>query len=135
MPQDILDAGLYNIMKRILIIEDEAPMLRALFQKFNRAGFQAITARNGEDGLRVALKEQPDLVLLDIIMPKMDGLSVAKKIRQDKWGSSVPIVILTNLSDPDQVAKAAKFEVYDFLVKTDWRLDDIINFVKEKLDE
>ncbi len=121
-------------MKKILIVEDEAPLLKALSQKFQHAGFEVLEARNGEEGLSVALQKKPDLILLDIVMPKIDGLSFAKEIRKDEWGSSVPIVILTNLSDPDQVAEAAKFEVYDFLVKTDWRLDDIVNFIKEKLD-
>ncbi len=121
-------------MKKILIVEDEAPLLKALSKKFNNANLQVLEARDGEEALSIALKRKPDLILLDIVMPKINGLDFAKKIRQDKWGAFVPIVILTNLSDPDQVAKAAKLEVYDFLVKTDWRLDDIVNFVKEKLD-
>jgi len=119
--------------KTILICEDEIPMLNTLVSKFRNEGFEVIEARNGEEGYRLALSRKPDLLLLDIVMPKMDGLSLMKKIRDDKWGSNVPIVLLTNLSDAEKVSEAAKYGVYDFLVKTDWRLDDIVALVKEKL--
>jgi len=108
-------------------------MLNTLVNKFRNEGFEVIEAQNGEEGLRLALSHKPDLLLLDIVMPKLDGISLMKKIRDDKWGSDVPIVLLTNLSDAEKVSEAAKYGVYDFLVKTDWRLDDIVVLVKEKL--
>ena len=121
--------------KTILIAEDEVAMMDALRRKFEKEGIGVLSATDGEQALETALREKPDLCLLDIIMPKMDGLSVAEKIREDKkWGQDVPIVILTNLSDPNDVSRAASFGVYDFLVKTDWRLDDVVEFVKEKLN-
>lgn len=122
----------YN--KKILIAEDETPMLNALAKKFSDSGFNVLEAENGEKGLELALKEKPHIMILDIIMPKMDGLTVAMKVREDqRWGASVPIIMLTNLSDADQVAEAARFDIYDFLVKTDWRLDDIVELVKKRL--
>ncbi|RLC38370.1 hypothetical protein DRH27_02405 [Candidatus Falkowbacteria bacterium] len=120
--------------KTILICEDEIPMLETLANKFRNEGFEVIEARNGEEGFKLALSKKPDLMLLDIVMPKLDGLSLMKKIRDNKWGSDVPIVLLTNLSDAEKVSEAAKYGVYDFLVKTDWRLDDIVALVREKLD-
>ena len=119
--------------KTILICEDEIPMLETLSNKFRNEGFAIVEAQNGEEGLNQAFANKPDLILLDIIMPKMDGLELMKKIRDDKWGADVPIVMLTNLSDAEKVSEAAKYGVYDFLVKTDWRLDDIVSLVKEKL--
>ena len=119
--------------KTILICEDEVPMLKTLSKKFKNEGFAVVEAQNGEEGLNQAFANKPDLILLDIIMPKMDGVELMKKIRDDKWGADVPIVMLTNLSDAEKVSEAAKYRVYDFLVKTDWRLDDIISLVKEKL--
>jgi PleD family two-component response regulator len=69
------------------------------------------------------------------MMPKMDGLTVMKKIREaNEWGADVPIIMLTNISDPVHVAEAAKVGVFDFLVKTDWKLDDVVRIVKEKID-
>ncbi|MCK4540139.1 response regulator [Candidatus Parcubacteria bacterium] len=121
--------------KTILIAEDEAAMLRALSKKFSGEGFNVLEAKDGEETLANALDKKPDLVMLDIIMPKMDGIDVMKKIREDrKWGSEVPIIMLTNLSDAGSVSEAAKFGVYDFLVKTDWRLDDVVDLVKAKLN-
>lgn len=123
-----------EINKKILIVEDETAMLNALVKKFSASGFKVFGAENGEEGLKLALKEKPHLLLLDIIMPKIDGITLAQKIREDqRWGAKVPIVMLTNLSDPDQVAEAARFDVYDFLVKTDWRLDDVVELVKKRL--
>jgi DNA-binding response OmpR family regulator len=119
--------------KSILIVEDEVAMLHALAQKFRKEGFTVFEASDGEAGLAAALREHPDLVMLDIIMPKLDGIEVMRKIREDSWGAAVPIIMLTNLSDPESVSVAARYQVYDFLVKTDWRLDDIVNLVHQKL--
>lgn len=120
--------------KTILVVEDEEPMLRALQDKFTKEGFLVHTAADGEAGLETALEKTPDLIILDIIMPKIDGMTVMKKIREDKkWGSKVPIIMLTNLSDPESVSEAANYDVHDFLVKTDWRLEDIVKLVKDKL--
>lgn len=120
--------------KIILVVEDEVAMLEALANKLSKSGFEVLKAPDGEAGLELASKEKPDLIMLDIIMPKMDGLALAKKIREIKpWGINVPIIMLTNLNEPGSIADAAKFGVFDFLVKTDWRLDDVVKLVKEKL--
>ena len=119
---------------KILITEDESAMRNALADKFKREGFDVIAAQDGEEGLKAAVENKPDLVMLDIIMPKMDGITVMKNIREKgSWGAEVPILMLTNLSDSESVSEAAKYKVYDFLVKTDWRLDDIVKLVREKL--
>lgn len=124
-----------NIDKTILVIEDEEPMLNALAKKFENVGFKVLTGHDGEDGLDKAVSSRPDIMMVDIIMPKLDGISLVKRIRTEAgdWGKNVPIVMLTNLSDPDSVSEAANYNVYDFLVKTDWRLDDVVNLVKQKL--
>ena len=120
--------------KKVLIVEDEKAMVETLGQKITNEGFEVLVANDGLTGLEMAEKEKPDLVMLDIIMPKMDGLTCLKKIRDiGEWGRKVPVLMLTNLSDPDNVSEAAKYRVYDFLVKTDWRLDDVVNLVKSKL--
>ena len=120
--------------KSILIVEDERAMIETLGKKFVKAGFRVFEAHNGEEGLAIAEKEQPDIAMLDIIMPKMDGMELMKKIREiGEWGRKVPIIMLTNLSDAEKVSEAAKYRVYDFLVKTDWRLDDVVGLVKSKL--
>lgn len=121
--------------KIILVVEDEVAMLEALANKFRKEGFEVIQCEDGEDGFAKSREHHPDLVMLDIIMPKMDGITLMKKIREEgEWGSEVPIIMLTNLSDPESVYEAAKYKVYDFLVKTDWKLDDVAKLVKEKLN-
>lgn len=124
-----------NETKTILVVEDEVAMLKAISAKLEKENFKVIQAADGEEGFTAAVENKPDLVMLDIIMPKFDGLTVMKKIRTEggSWGEQVPIIMLTNLSDPDSVSDAAKYKVFDFLVKTDWRLEDISELVKKKI--
>ena len=85
--------------KKILIVEDEASLRKALVEKFQREGFETFLAFDGVEGLDQAERIQPDLILLDIIMPKMDGMTMLKKLRESgDWGKQVPVIILTNLS-------------------------------------
>ncbi len=124
-----------NDIKKILIVEDETAMRQALGDKFKKSGFEVLLAADGEDGLKIASKEKPSLIMLDILMPKMDGISLTKHIREgSSWGKEVPIIMLTNLTDPDSVSEVAGYGVFDFLVKTDWRLDDVVALVRKKLN-
>ncbi|QQG47360.1 MAG: response regulator [Candidatus Woesebacteria bacterium] len=116
---------------KILIIEDERPILKVLSKKLTNAGYEIISSSNGKEGLEVALKEHPDLILLDIILPGMDGMSLLTKLREDHWGSSVPVIILTNLGDGDRIVESKKKGVYDYLIKTDWSLTDVVSKVNE----
>ena len=77
--------------KKILIVEDEEDMLRALVDELGHEGFETLEAKNGKEGLSIALKERPDLILLDILMPEMDGMAVMKHLRGDVWGKKVLI--------------------------------------------
>lgn len=119
--------------KKILIVEDEPAMLRALRDRFTSEGFDILEAKNGEEGLSISVSKHPDIILLDIIMPKMDGLTMLKDLRKDKWGAKANVIILTNLSDGESLSAALKHGAYDFLVKADWRLEDVVSKVREKL--
>lgn len=121
--------------KKILIVEDEMGLLDILVSMFTIEGFNVIKAEDGQEGLDVALEHHPDLILLDIVMPKMNGMDVLQKLRKDEWGKNVPIILLTNLSDSEKVEDAMKYGVYDYLIKTDWELKDVVKKVKEKLGE
>ena len=118
--------------KRILIIEDDSVLSWVLVKKFMAEGFDVLQAKNGEEGLRSALDNHPDLILLDIIMPKIDGITVLKKLRVHQWGSSVPVIVLTNLSSV-VVDKEVQEDVSEFLVKTEWNLADVVTKVKKVL--
>ena len=120
--------------KKILVIEDELPMLKALSDKFSREGFSVLEARNGEEGLNVALKTKPDLIILDLFMPVMDGKAMMEKLRQDEWGKKVPIIILTNLNPDDKTLNEimASGPSYYF-IKSKWQLEDLTEKVKKEL--
>jgi len=120
--------------KKILIVEDEEPMLRALSDKFTREGFSVVQGKNGENGLQVALEEHPDLILLDIVMPKMDGLEMLMKLREDDWGRKVPVLLLTNYGDLEKITSAVQNYVVGYLLKTDWKLENVVKKVKETLN-
>jgi DNA-binding response OmpR family regulator len=119
--------------KKILIVDDEKVLLELLVSKMKQNGFVAIGARDGDEGLQTALAERPDLILLDIVMPKMDGITVLKKLRQDKWGKNVPVIVLSNLNTAEAVEKSLENGAYDYLVKVDYSLDDLAAIVKKKL--
>lgn len=121
--------------KTVLIVEDEQSMQRALKNKLEHAGFSVRTASDGEGAVAALQADKPDLVLLDLIMPKLDGISVLRKMKADDALRSVPVVILTNLSSGDKVAEAMQLGTFDFLVKANYSLDDVLRKVKERLGE
>lgn len=119
--------------KTILIIDDDPPTLHALRDKFKSKGFNVLTANDGVSGLGAAMKNHPDIILLDIIMPRMDGMTMLKKLREDEWGKKAEVIMLTNLSDNDKIEEAAQAGTYDYLIKTNWGIEDVVKKVKEKL--
>lgn len=119
--------------KVLLIIDDEAIVLKSLSSQFDQKAVKVITATNGVDGLKIALKEHPDLILLDLVMPKMDGMTMLTKLRANKWGKSAKVIILTNLSDAERVAQAVEKGTYEYLVKVDWNVMDVVKKCKKYL--
>ena len=122
-----------NSEKTILVVDDEELITGALAKKLTSAGYNVLIQRNGEDGLRVALEDHPDLILLDIVMPRMDGITFLDKLREDEWGNNVPVIILTNLERGEQVKKGEERGVYDYLVKTNYRLEEVVKKAKTLL--
>jgi two-component system response regulator RpaA len=120
--------------KRVLVVEDEAPLREMLVKSLsNDSDITVLEAKDGEEGLTKAIKELPDLILLDINLPKMDGMTVLKKMREDEKGADIPVIILTNLSDFEKVGEALDNKAYNFLIKSDWELDDIKKKVRNLL--
>lgn len=120
--------------KTILIIEDEPAMMRLLADKLSREGFMILDAKDGEEGLNAAFQNHPHLILLDIVLPKMDGMTLMKKLRADAWGKTVPVILLTNLNLNDQILKGVtEDEPAYYLVKTRWTIDDVVTKIKQTL--
>lgn len=121
---------------KILVVEDELPLRQALLDVLMYEKFTVFQARDGEEGLAIALKEKPNIILLDIIMPIMDGLSMLKKLRASgSYGAKVPVVVLSNLTVYNESLEGdvnrARPESY--LIKTNWAIEDVVKKVKDVL--
>jgi len=122
-------------MAKILIIDDEPMLLGALVDKFTRAGFKVVTAKDGKLGLKSAFKSRPDLILLDIIMPVMDGMTMMHELRKDAWGKKASIIILTNYDTNDtQLAQILTDQPSYYLIKANSSLEEILEKVQEVLE-
>lgn len=121
--------------KTILVLEDEKNLREIQVQKLLLSRFNVIEADNGEDGLKTALEKHPDLILLDLAMPVMDGMSMLRKLRLDEWGKTVPVIILTNLTSADEQRNKdiTELEPTYYLTKSDHSLEEIVDKIKERL--
>lgn len=119
-------------MNTVLIIDDEPSFRKALNKKLSQE-FGILEAKNGKEGLAVALDQHPDLILLDVGLPEMDGISMLKELRKDAWGETVKVVILTNLTDGGKLADALELGAYDYLIKSDKRIEDITELIRNRL--
>ena len=120
-------------MKKILVVEDERELLEVIASQLKENHFDVVEAVDGVEGLTAAKREHPDLILLDIVMPKMDGLAMLEKLRQDSWGKNVKVILLTNLGDSEKVAQAVKLGTFDYLVKADWNINEVVKLVNDRL--
>ncbi|HSX02901.1 MAG TPA: response regulator [Candidatus Saccharimonadia bacterium] len=121
------------ITRTILIVEDESELLSVLSDKFKSENFEVVTAQDGQAGLDAALTKKPNIILLDIVLPKMDGMTMLQKLREHPEGRKLPVIVLTNLSDSEKVYEAVNNDAYDFLVKADWTIEDLYRKVMERL--
>ena len=91
--------------RKILLVEDDVTLAEMYQKKLSLEGFDVLVATSGGEGLQVAINNKPDLILLDIMLPGIDGMTVMKKLRDNPWGREVPIIILTNLNADDAILK------------------------------
>ncbi len=114
--------------KKILIIEDEKALLAAIRSKLSIKGYDVITAEDGEEGLNFIKKEKPDLVLLDIMLPKMDGFQVLENLKKD--GDKTSVIVISNSGQPVEINRAVELGVKDYLIKADFRPNDVLEKVE-----
>ncbi len=119
---------------KILIVEDEEILLTALSEELRQEGFNVVGAKDGIEGVEAALKEKPDLVLLDLVMPRLDGIGALKQMKEHAEIKDIPVVILTNLSDYDKISDALSLGAMDYLVKANYRLEDLVNKIKTVIE-
>lgn len=119
--------------KRILIVEDNATLSDALSTSLKEEKFEVFEAHDGVQGLEMAESILPDLIVCDINMPKMDGLTMLSRMRSKKWGKNLEVIMLTNYSDQKKISMALEISVFSYLVKSDWDLSQIVQQIKDKL--
>lgn len=120
-------------MEKIVFVEDETTLQKMLATALKEAGYDVITAADGEEGLAAVRSEKPDLVLLDLILPKMDGFTVLGEIKKDEATAHTPVIVLTNLESAEDVGKVVALGATTYLVKANYDLPDIVAKVKEVL--
>ncbi len=126
---------IFAVVAKILLIEDDKIQAEVYLSRLLQEGYTSTWAKDGEEGLKMALENQPSLILLDIKMPKMDGLTVIQELRKDDWGKKVPVIILTNLNPSDEITNnISKNSPAYFLLKASISLDDLIEKIEETLD-
>lgn len=118
---------------RVLIVEDDGFLASIYAQKLEVEGFEVSFATNGEDGLKLAEKDHPDLVLLDLLMPKMNGFEVLEKMKADAGLKDIPVLVLTNLGQKEDVERCIKLGAAGYVIKAHSLPQETVNRVKEIL--
>ncbi|MDO8240766.1 MAG: response regulator [Candidatus Moranbacteria bacterium] len=119
--------------KKILVVEDESSLQNAMKEFLLAEHFTVAVASDGEEAMRKVKSEKPDLILLDIVLPKKDGFEVLAEIKADEMWAKIPVILLTNLESADDVDKAFSLGVNTYLVKSNYKLEEIVGKIKEML--
>ena len=121
-------------MKKILFVEDEPTLQKAVGKFLENEGYEIKNAIDGELGVKIAKDFQPDLVLLDLILPKMNGFEVIEELKKDSATKNIPIIVLTNFEGSADVEKAISLGATNYLVKANYELSEIVEKIKEVLE-
>jgi len=119
--------------KTILIVEDEPSLQKTLAGALTDAGYEVLQAFDGESGLEMTKQKKPDLLLLDLILPKKHGLELLKGIKEDKETSQIPVIVITNVEEPEDIMKAMELGAKAYLVKTNYSIHDILEKIASAL--
>lgn len=118
-------------MKKILFIEDESALQKSMGDVLRKEGYKVFSALNGEVGLREAMAEIPDLILLDLILPQKDGFEVFSALKKNEKTKNIPVIVLTNLEQMEDVEKALELGAKTYLVKANYTLSEVVEKIKE----
>lgn len=122
-------------MPKVLLVEDDEMLHGMYTQKFKNQGYEVVSAYNGADGVKLAETEHPAIILLDVIMPKMDGFVALKKIRKGETTSKIPVVLLTNLGQEEDVRKGRELGANDYFIKANHTPQEVVDKVKALLNQ
>lgn len=122
-------------MKKILFIEDESALQKTFGDILKNKDYKVIKALDGESGLRSVKEEKPDLILLDLILPKMDGFEVLKGLKGNEETKNIPVIILTNLEETGDIQKALELGATTYLVKSSYTLEEVVKKIEKAFEE
>jgi CheY-like chemotaxis protein len=120
-------------MKRILIVEDEEIMIDLLQRKLKAHGYEVLLARDGEEGLKLAKQEKPDLIIMDLVMPKMDGFMAMAEIQKDENLRKIPLIVVSNSGQPVELNRVKDLGAKDWLIKTEFNPQELVEKIKNQL--
>ena len=126
---------LYVCMKKILFVEDESALQKTFGDILKQEGYEMISALDGETGFNLARTKKPDLILLDLILPRMHGFEVLKKLKEEPETKEIPVIVLTNLEKMENVEQAVKLGATAYLVKTQYTIEELIEKIKKAIEE
>jgi len=120
-------------MKKILIIEDEEIILNLLQKKLSQEGYEISVAKDGQEGLRLMKEVKPDLILLDIVMPKIGGFEVMEEMQKEDELKNIPVIVVSNSGQPVEIDKAQALGAKDWLIKTEFDPKEVIEKVIKQI--
>ena len=121
--------------KQILVIEDSPYLAESIVDMLTMRGYQTLVAQNGRDGAMMAIEQQPDLILLDIRLPDIDGYEVYRRIRENEWGAKANILILTASESIDVISKNIDLPVDHILFKPEWSVSDLLDRIQKQIED
>lgn len=117
--------------KKILILEDDAALTKTLSEILGKKGFEVLNAADGETGIKVIKEKKPDLIVLDIILPRKSGFEVMKELSADDELKKIPVLVLTNLEASQEVDRMMELGARSYLVKANYSLEEVVKKIKE----
>ena len=121
--------------QKILFIEDESALQKTFQDFLKQEDYEMVSALDGKTGLEMARKEKPDLILLDLVLPKMHGFEVLQTLKSDEKTKEIPIIVLTNLEAMSDVEKALELGATTYLVKANYSLEEVVQKIKKALNK
>jgi len=119
--------------QKILLVEDDEMLHTMYTQKFTKEGFEILSAFNGSEGIKMAEEHNPAVILLDIIMPKMDGFVALKKLKKNDITKDIPVILLTNLGQEEDIRKGKELGATDYFIKANHTPQEVVDKVKDVL--
>lgn len=120
---------------KILLVEDDNFIVDMYTTKFELEGFQVVSAEDGQKGIDAAKSENPNIILLDILMPKMDGFAVLEQLKKDPDTKNIPVILLTNLGQKEDVKKGFELGAVGYLIKAHFMPSEVVDKIKKILEE